>query len=68
MATATRISDGLSKKKVEPHPKQEKPVAVARLPYQGAASHKVSRLLAKFNIQTVHIPYKNLRKMFMKNV
>jgi hypothetical protein len=31
MATATRISDGLSKK-VVPRPKQEKPVAVARLP------------------------------------
>jgi hypothetical protein len=60
MATATRISDGLSKKKVEPRPKQEEPVAVARLPYQGAASRKVSRLLAKFNIQTVHIPDKNI--------
>jgi hypothetical protein len=46
-------------KKDEPRPKQEKPVAVARLPYQRAASHKVSRLLAKFNIQTVHIPAKN---------
>jgi hypothetical protein len=36
------------------------PAAVARLPYQGAASYKVSRLLAKFNIQTVHIPAKNI--------
>jgi hypothetical protein len=60
MATATRISDGLSKKKVEPCLKQEKPVTVTRLPYQGAASHKVSRLLDKFNIQTVHIPTKNI--------
>jgi hypothetical protein len=60
MATATRTSDGLSKKKDEPCLKQEKPVAVARLPYQGAASHKVSRLLAKFNIQTVHILAKNI--------
>jgi hypothetical protein len=50
----------LAQKKVVPRPKQEKPVAVARLPYQGAASHKVSRLLAKFNIQTVHIPAKNI--------
>jgi hypothetical protein len=48
------------KKKVEPCPKQEKLVTVARLPYQGAASHKVSRLLDKFNIQTVHIPAKNI--------
>jgi hypothetical protein len=47
-------------KKVEPHLKQEKLVAIARLPYQGAASHKVSRLLAKFNIQTIHIPAKNI--------
>jgi DNA-binding transcriptional MerR regulator len=47
-------------KEVEPHPKQEKPVAVARLPYQWAASHKISRLLVKFNIQTVHIPAKNI--------
>jgi hypothetical protein len=34
--------------------------AVARLPYQGATSQKVSRLLAKYNIQTVHIPAKNI--------
>jgi hypothetical protein len=34
---------------------------VTRLPYQGAASHKVSRLLAKFNIQTAHIPAKNIQ-------
>jgi hypothetical protein len=33
--------------------------AVARLPYQGATSQKVSRLLAKYNIQTVHISAKN---------
>jgi hypothetical protein len=48
------------RKKDEPCPKQEKLVAVARLPYQGAASHKVSRLLAKYNIQTVLIPAKNI--------
>jgi hypothetical protein len=59
MATATKILDGHSKK-FESRPKQEKPVAVARLPYQGAASHKASRLLAKFNIQTVYIPAKNI--------
>jgi hypothetical protein len=29
--------------------------------FQGAASHKVSRLLAKFNIQTAHIPAKNIQ-------
>jgi hypothetical protein len=46
--------------KDELRPKQEKPAAVTRLPYQEAASHKVSRLLAKFNIQTVHIPAKNI--------
>jgi hypothetical protein len=34
------------RKKVESRPKQEKPVALARLPYQGVASLKVSRLLA----------------------
>jgi hypothetical protein len=34
--------------------------AVARLPYQGTTSHKVSRLLAKYNIQTIHIPAKNI--------
>jgi len=47
-------------KKDKPWPKQEKSTAVARLPYQGATSHKVSRLLAKYNIQTVHIPAKNI--------
>jgi hypothetical protein len=60
MATAPRISEGLSEKMVEPRLKQEKPVAFARLPYQGATSHKFSSLLAKFNIQTVHIPAKNI--------
>jgi hypothetical protein len=39
----------------------EKPTTVARLPYQGATSHKVSRLLAKHNIQTVHNPAKNIQ-------
>jgi hypothetical protein len=48
------------KKKFEPRPKQEKPVAVARHSYQGATSHNVSSLLAKFDIQTVHIPAKNI--------
>jgi hypothetical protein len=57
MATAKGISDGISKK-VEPLPKHKKPVAVATLPYQVAASHKVSMLLPKFNIQTLHISAK----------
>jgi predicted GIY-YIG superfamily endonuclease len=34
-------------KKDKPRPKQEKLTTVARLPYQGATSHKVSRLLVK---------------------
>jgi hypothetical protein len=47
-------------KKGKSRPQQEKPTGVARLPYQGATSPKVSRLLSKYNIQTVHIPAKNI--------
>jgi hypothetical protein len=47
-------------KKDKPWPQQRKPTGVARLPYQGATSYKVSRLLSKYNIQTVHIPAKNI--------
>jgi predicted GIY-YIG superfamily endonuclease len=47
-------------KKDKPRPKQERLTTVARLPYQGATSHKVSRLVAKYNIQTVYIPAKNI--------
>jgi hypothetical protein len=47
-------------KKDKPWPQQEKPTSFARLLYQGATSHKVSRLLSKYSIQTVHIPAKNI--------
>jgi len=47
-------------KKDKPRP-QQKPPGVARLPYQEATSHKFSRLLSKYNIQTVHIPAKNIQ-------
>jgi hypothetical protein len=46
------------------HPKQtsklkdEEPTGIARLPYQKSYSNKISRLLAKFNIRTVHITWK----------
>jgi hypothetical protein len=46
------------------HPKQnrklkdKKPIRIARLPHNKSYSNKISRLLAKFNIRTVHIPLK----------
>jgi hypothetical protein len=46
------------------HPKQnrklkdEKPIGIARLPYNKSYSNKISRLLAKFNTRTVHMPWK----------
>jgi hypothetical protein len=45
------------------HPKQkpklndEKPSSIA-IPYQKAITNKISRLLAEYNIKTVHIPRK----------
>jgi hypothetical protein len=42
------------------HPKQnqklkdEKPIGIARLPYNKSYSNKISRLLANFNIRTGH--------------
>jgi hypothetical protein len=46
------------------HPKQKpklkdaKPTRIARLQYHKSYSSKISRLLAKFNVRTVHIPRK----------
>jgi hypothetical protein len=35
-----------------------KPTGMAMLPYQRCVSNKISRLLNKYNIKTVHIPDK----------
>jgi hypothetical protein len=34
----------------------EEPTGVAMLPYQHCVTNKISRLLAKHNIKTIHIP------------
>jgi hypothetical protein len=44
--------------KQKPQTKDEKPVGVVLLPYQQAITNKISRLLAKHNIRTIHIPIK----------
>jgi hypothetical protein len=44
--------------KQKPQTKDEKPVGVALLPYQQTITNKISRLLAKHNIRTIHIPKK----------
>jgi hypothetical protein len=44
--------------KQKPQTKDEKLVGVALLPYQQAITNKISRLLAKHNIRTIHIPKK----------
>jgi hypothetical protein len=43
--------------------KDEKPIGIARFPYNKSYSNKISRLLAKFNIRTVHIPQKKTIQM-----
>jgi hypothetical protein len=38
--------------------KDEKHIGIARLPYNKTYCNKISRVLQKFNIRTVHIPWK----------
>jgi 2,3-bisphosphoglycerate-independent phosphoglycerate mutase len=60
MVTAIRISvtpltqKGNNKKKK----KKEKPTATALLPYQQSTSNKISGLLSKYDIRTIHVPAK----------
>jgi hypothetical protein len=49
--------------KQKPKLKDDKPARIARLAYQKSCSNKISRLLAKFNIRTVHIPRKKTMHM-----
>jgi hypothetical protein len=44
--------------KQKPQAKEEKPTGVAVLPYQHAFTNKISRVLAKYNIKTIHVPRK----------
>jgi hypothetical protein len=37
---------------------EEKPTGVAVLPYQQAITTKISRILTKYNIKTIHVPRK----------
>jgi hypothetical protein len=39
-----------------PEVKEEKPTSIAMLPYQQTIPNKISRLLAKYNIKTIHVP------------
>jgi hypothetical protein len=56
------IKQGLQHKK-KPQSQWEKPTSVAMLPYQQTISNKISRLLARHNIETVHIPAKKNIKL-----
>jgi hypothetical protein len=49
--------------KQKPEPKNNKPAGIAVLPHQQAVSNKISRLLTKYNIKTVHIPKKKNRQL-----
>jgi hypothetical protein len=49
--------------KLKPEPKNNKPAGTAVLPYQQAVSNKISRLLIKYNIKTVHMPIKKNRQL-----
>jgi hypothetical protein len=40
----------------KPQQQCEEPTGVSMLPYQHCVTNKISRLLAKHNIQTIHIP------------
>jgi hypothetical protein len=42
--------------KQKPKLSDEKPTSIAIIPYQKAITNKISRLLAKYNIKTFHIP------------
>jgi hypothetical protein len=44
--------------KQKTEPEKEKPTGIAVLPYQQTVSNRISRLLAKHHIKTVHIPKK----------
>jgi hypothetical protein len=46
-----------------PRPQGASLVMVLVLPYQQAVSNKISRLLTKYNIKTVHIPKKEKRQL-----
>jgi hypothetical protein len=46
--------------KQKPQAKEEKPTGVAVLPYQQVITNKISRLLAKYNTRTFHVPRKNI--------
>jgi hypothetical protein len=57
MVTANAISSTpqkQNKKKLN----KDKLTGTALLPYQHSTSHKISRLIAKYNIRTIHIPPK----------
>ena len=47
-------------------PRQKKPIARACLPYVSTVAGKVSRILAKWNIETIHIPPQKLRGELMR--
>jgi hypothetical protein len=49
------IKQAVHHKKKKPPSQQEKPTGVAMLSYQLSVSNKISRLLNKYNIKTVHI-------------
>jgi DNA-binding transcriptional MerR regulator len=51
------IKQALHHKK-KPQTQQETQTSVAMLPYQQTISNKISRLLDKYNINTVHVPAK----------
>ena len=57
MATVTRISVVPCMPEINSETRQE-PTGAATLPYQHAASNKISRLLAKFCMKSHHLPVK----------
>jgi hypothetical protein len=38
--------------------KTEEPTGIVMLPYQHATSNKISRVLGKYNMKTIHVPMK----------
>jgi hypothetical protein len=51
------ISHALNSK-IKQKGNKEKPTATALLPYQQSTSNKIRRLLAKYDIRTIHVPAK----------